>query len=110
MDVEPIPLELLIHDVEYYEKLSGGRYDDSDFAVKVPIANVLVEYTNEVVKTSPDKEELIKAKMYIDCVHTFPALELKIGSRIMLGELEMFVQSVKPCYAFELHHYEIGLI
>lgn len=105
----PIPKELLIHNITYCERINDDRYGGR-FKEPITISNVLVQPSDEIVKTGPNEEKLLKGTLFIDCINSQPAFELIPQSKITFEDKEMIIQNVKPIYAFKLHHYEVGLV
>lgn len=108
--IEPIPEELLIHQVVYLE---AGESDGWNTPVgdPQPITNVRIQPLETAKRTANSEGVVSQFQMLIDRVHSKPFLELKVGSTVLYKEKEYKVSEVNPQYDFDTvpHHYEIGM-
>lgn len=107
----PIPLTILKNTIQYYELDKSSRYEGT-FKPPITIKNVLINYSYTVKKTNPGNQEQSKqGTMYIDCVNSYPLVEMKYGDKIVSDDgKEFFVKLVKPVQFYSLHHYEVELM
>lgn len=113
MGVRPIPRKLLIHTVEYHEKVEDSRYSVG-YSSPITINNVLTSLSRQVtasnsVRNGASENRVMKGMLFIDCVYSSPAMELKPQSKIIFEGQEFYVLKVTPIYAVSLHHYEVEL-
>lgn len=112
--IKPIPKRMLIHQVDYYERIEGGRYDGG-YADKLTITNVLFQPDGTVAKTGDNEEKLIKGILYLDAQNSSQCFGMIAQSQVKLisddgVEETLVVQHSQPVYAFKLHHYEVQLV
>lgn len=114
MRARPIPKVVLIHQVDYYERIEGDRYGGG-YADKLTITNVLFQPDGTVSKTGDNEEKLIKGILYLDAQNSSQCFDMKAQSQVTLinddgVEETLIVQHSQPVYAFKLHHYEVQLV
>lgn len=108
--IKPMPLELLIHKVEYRELLGENRYG-KEYSEPVTLENVLVQPVSVLRKASQSNIELFNSVMFYDCTNSKPHhVNFTKGSMISFSGEEMEIEEMTPIYTFGLHHYELGLI
>lgn len=111
--MRPIPKKLLIHTVEYHEKIDDSRYGGG-YMPPIVINFVRLDISYAVKKSSSNEEKLFKGLLFIDAVNSSPAIEMKQDSKVIFEEngrkRTLIVQNVKPLYGFKLHHYEVELV
>jgi hypothetical protein len=108
----PIPMILLKSNIQYFEKITDGKYEGG-FKDPITINKVLIQYSTTVKRSDPGNQEIQTAgKLFIDCVNSSPVIDMKFGSKIICIEdnKEFFIGKVEPVKAFVLHHYEVELL
>lgn len=108
MDIEPIPEELLIHEVTYEEFLGDTTFGKK-WAPPIAITNVRIEPQSNLVATINGESIDVSSMLFIDAVNSSHKTELKKGSRVKFGQDNLTVVECKPYYAFDPntpHHYE----
>lgn len=110
MSIEPIPLELLIHEIENVETIDDG-YDRKP-GEPVKIKNVRVVYNEKFVKSSDSKGTNYSHKVFMDREYTKPFKELKKESEVLWNNKKYTVVACNPIYDFDSvpHHYEVELV
>src|SRR5690606_4069498 len=111
MHIEPIPISLLIHSIEYEEFIKVSTYDKEYKPVEI-IDNVLVQPIVSIKKDSRGQEVQTKAVIFLDSVNTPNCKELKVDSKITFGSLSGTVIACEPLYTFDTitpHHYEVTI-
>lgn len=108
--VNPIPHEVLIHEVTYEEYLGEDRFGEA-YGPPVTLGKVLVQPVSSIKRSSTSEEEAFSSLLFFDCVNSFPSeVKFKKLSKITFNGEEMTVNKINPIYAFRLHHYELELI
>lgn len=105
-----MPLEILIHEVQYEEYIEQGRHGN-DFKEPITLEQVLVQPVSSIKRTNHADEVAYNSLMFFDCVNSRPSDVTFIKkSKIIFNGETMIVNKVNPIYTFDLHHYEIELI
>lgn len=108
--IRAMPMQILIHTVEYKEYVGEGRYG-KEYKDGVTLDNVLVQPVSSLGKTTLVDVERFNSLMFFDCSNSTPSgTTFTKGSLITFGGEEMEIEEVVPVYAFDLHHYELGLV
>lgn len=113
MAIKPIPKKLLIHTVTYEEWVEGdGITTDGGHKAPVTLSNVRLQRLSNIKKSTTQEQLLYNAMLFFDVVNSSSSGEFKFTekSRVTFDSQQMIVQKVNPVDAFELHHYEIGLV
>lgn len=110
INVQPIPLHLLIHKVEYHGYDKGSSYGEA-YHAPVTIERVRLEPSNRLIKTSSNESVTSKGVLFIDALHTTPLIEFTEKSKVVMNGREFFVYVVEPIYATDAtpHHWEVTL-
>lgn len=104
--IPPIPKELLIHTIEYYEYDSNSRYGD-DWKEPVTVEFVRVEPNRAMQNSVPfdEIESVIGVTIFYDCTHSTP-INVVTKSKIVWNSREMYLNSFDEMYGIETtpHH------
>lgn len=112
MRIKPIPLNLLIHNVEYLEIVESNGWDD-EFNPPLPIENVRVEPSEYVNRTTNSSGTSSKNILFVDRFYSNPYPEFKVKSKIIWNDEEYEISKVNKLYDVdpnEPHHYELELV
>lgn len=108
--IDPIPSNLLIHEVQYEEYDGLGRYGD-DFKPPITLRKVRVEMTSGFMISGTEERRTYNALLFFDAVHSKPTdVVFKKKSKVTYNGETMVVSKVNPVYAFDLHHFEVELM
>ncbi|XQY90645.1 putative minor capsid protein [Metabacillus sp. HB246100] len=113
MSIKPIPKKILIHTVTYEEWVEGdGITTEDGFKAPVTLSNVRVQHVSDLTVNTNNKELKYDAILFFDMKNSKASGKFTFveESKITFEGKEMFIQKVDPVYAFELHHYELGLV
>lgn len=108
--IKPIPKAVLKHTVQYKEYIGESRYG-KEYKESITLHKVLVQPISGINKTANVNTVMYNTLMFYDCTNSQPSnVEFTKESLIIFNGREMEISKVSPMYAFDLHHYEIGLI
>lgn len=108
--VKPIPIQLLIHSVQYEEFKGSGSFGDEWEASKT-LTNVRVEAPTTLQRTETREDKVAQAILFYDCALSNPkSVQFKENDKITFNNKTMYVKTVDPIYGFTLHHYELVLV
>lgn len=109
--IRPIPKQLLIHSVVYYEFVEDDAWED-DFLQPVTINHVRVEPATFLNRTNNRESNMARHILFIDRVHSSSYPRMKEKSKVIFMGEDYEVQKVNPYYAIgpEPHHYEVELV
>jgi hypothetical protein len=110
MIAKPIPLQLLIHTIQYAAKSGNNGWDDT-FLDAVEIKNVRVEPAVNLKRSSTKVSSEAQHLVFVDRTHSTPYPEFEKGSKVTWKNVEYELASVKPFYDTGdiPHHYELEL-
>ena len=110
--IKPIPLHLLIHQVEYEEYLGEDDWEGgSQYEAPINLKNVRLEYSSELNRNNNSEQITYQARLFFDAHHSRPQdVNFVEKSKVTFNGDEMFVKEVHPIYDVRLHHYEVVLI
>lgn len=112
--IRPIPLPLLIHSVEYRERIDDDRWGEK-FADPVTIERVRVQpiasyrrKTGEREREKPNESFVL----FFDMKHSRPLVNFKEKSKVIFQGKEYSVIRVSEFHAFDTtpHHIEVMLL
>lgn len=112
-EVPQIPVELLIHSVDYHEYEPGGRYGES-WKAPVVLERVRIEPMRKLIRGTSGDQVTSVATLFVDSVHSgpMPLPAFSVKSKVVHNGREMFVVAPDPLFAFDPlipHHWEIAL-
>lgn len=107
-----IPKSLLIHSVEFREKLEEDRWGQSTVSFEQTLSCVRFEPSSKIVRTTNNSEVQLSAILIYDCTNSRPKnFEFKLDNIISFNNQKYRVVFIEPLYDNKkLHHYEIGLV
>ncbi len=107
-----IPKSLLIHSVEFREKLEEDKWGKNIVSFEETISYVRFEPSSKIVRTINNSEVQLSATLIYDCTNSRPKnFEFKLDNIISFNNQKHRVVFIEPLYDNnKLHHYEIGLV
>lgn len=113
VEIPPIPLELLIHNVEYFPYDASSSWGES-WGAAIPLLFVRVEPETKLVKNANGDQVVSSNLLFVDTANSepspLPAFTEK--SKVRFNDRDYFIVSVATLYAYDPqtpHHYEISL-
>jgi Minor capsid protein len=110
--IQPIPLNLLIHEVIYEEYLGNRSGMGEEYKAPITLKNVRVDSVvnkGKVSGTAVSEQHHDQYTLFYDVVHSTPPLDIVEKSKVTFNGRTLKVSKANPIYAFSLHHYEAGL-
>ncbi|UOY92896.1 minor capsid protein [Ectobacillus sp. JY-23] len=110
----PIPLQLLIHTVEYHQYNGNSTWGEA-YKAPVMLYNVLVQSIpsyRRKIGTSEREQENNSSILFFDAVHSYPKVNWQEKSKIVLNGTTYYVANVDEFYGFGTtpHHWEVTLV
>lgn len=108
--VKPIPIQLLIHSVQY-EAFKGNDPFGDEWEEAITLTNVRVESPTTLQRTATREDKVVQAVLFYDCTLSNPKnIHFNEKDKIIFNNKTMYVKTVDPIYGFTLHHYELVLV
>jgi Minor capsid protein len=110
--IQPIPINLLIHEVVYEEYLGNPSGLGEEYKDKITLKNVRMDAViskGKVNGTATSEQYDNQYTMFYDVVHSTPPVDIVEKSKVTFNGRVFTVTRPNPIYAFTLHHYEAGL-
>ncbi|KIL33465.1 putative minor capsid protein [Bacillus subtilis] len=109
---KPIPIELLIHSIEYEEITDNPNGWGGGFATPIPIERVRVEPVTAIMRNNVRNDVEGQSIIFIDRLNSKPFKRMKEQSRVTFNGKTYEVQKVKELYDENPgapHHYEVEI-
>lgn len=109
MNIKPIPIKLLSHQIRYEEYASSDGWD-SEFKDPIIISNVRIDPFRKLKRTTKSESINTSHILIIDRINSSSFHEFKERSKITWNNKIFEITKVNPIYGFnEIHHYELEL-
>ncbi|WP_180233362.1 putative minor capsid protein [Bacillus thuringiensis] len=111
MNIQPIPLFLLIHAIDYHEYREDSRFDNQ-YGEPVTFKHVRIEPYSHYNSNGTGDVKTYRAVLFIDAVNSKPNDgNLKEKSKVIYNGDEMIVGEVQTLFAIgeRAHHWEVLL-
>ncbi|KIN42422.1 putative minor capsid protein [Bacillus subtilis] len=109
---KPIPIELLIHSIEYEEIAEDTTGWGGEFEAPITIGKVRVEPVTAIMRNNVRDDVEGQSVIFIDRLNSKPFKRLKEQSRVTFNGKTYEVQKVKEMYDENPgapHHYEVEI-
>lgn len=101
---------MLVCSATYYTKQTMDEDRNVVWEEPVVLERVFITHTVAFNKGTIGAEPSDTMTLYYDCFNSRPLnVAFHKGAKIVFNGVEYFINSITPCYADGLHHYEIGL-
>jgi hypothetical protein len=110
LGIKPIPKELLVHTIEYYEYLPGDAFGEA-YQEPITVEFVRFEPSSKLVKGQSGNNESVQGVgvFFMDYTHTSPFIIPSDKSKFVYDDKEYFVKQVDKLFAdtATIHHLEV---
>ena len=109
--IKPIPLNLLIHSIDYEAVNDGdGWSDQPGYDAPVTIDNVRFEYGSEFSRSGNADNVMYKAQVFVDMRNSKPIPDFVENSRVTVDGETMYIKEIEKVYGLSLHHIVLRLV
>lgn len=114
MNVAPIPKNMLIHSIDYYQHTGRDKWSNDTFSDPVTVSFVRVEPSTSFERNTLDNKQVFNSVIFIDAVNSkHEGINFTERSKVLFKGREMVVKkAIELTQPFKdaLHHWELEVV